>query len=210
MASTGEARARLAVEVKDQDANIVLNPAPSEIRGSIKQKPDGQPADLHALSVEILPEWLERESSHAATGPLQVDTDGKFRQHIVDSYFTSFALKLSDLPPRCYRESIHYGGNEVSDSGIEYLDGATLEITIACDGGKVDGKVLDADDNPLGGALVALIPMNEKSAIRTQQSGPGGAFHLVSIPPGDYILLAWNGVGPDDLENPEFIKRFEN
>src|SRR5207249_7557973 len=110
----------------------------------------------------------------------------------------------------CYVDSIQYGGKEVPDSVIELWPGASLEITIGSDGGKAQGNVVDKDDHPLEDAVVALIPADGKGAVHSVKSGPGGAFQIKAVPPGDYKLMAWDDVARDDLENPEFIKRFEN
>lgn len=74
----------------------------------------------------------------------------------------------------------------------------------------MDGNTLNKDDTPFEGAVVALIPTDGKSAPRSTISGPQGAFHFTGVPPGDYKLMAWDDVGRDDLENPEFIKRFDS
>jgi hypothetical protein len=37
-----------------------------------------------------------------------------------------------------------------------------------------------------------------------------GSFRFTGIPPGDYRLLAWDDVGKDDLQNPDFVTRFES
>ena len=47
---------------------------------------------------------------------------------------------FSSFPEGCYIDSIQYGGKDVPQSGIEYVAGAALDITIASDGATVDGK----------------------------------------------------------------------
>jgi hypothetical protein len=120
------------------------------------------------------------------------------------------ALAISKLPEGCYVESLKYGGKEVPVSGIEYANGAEMEITIGSDGAGVEGKALDKDDKAWDGAVVALIPADGKGAVRSSKSGPGGAFQITGVPPGEYKLLAWDDAGQDDLENPDFVKRFES
>ena len=61
---------------------------------------------------------------------------------------------------------------------------------------------------PVGSAVVGLFSEGGKGRPRSLQAGAQGAFHFTGIPPGDYKLIAWDDVSPDDLENPEFVKRF--
>jgi hypothetical protein len=197
--------------MRDQDIDsLVLSPArASEILGSVELKPAGRQVDLRTLSVEIRPIDLAGKSDPSA--PLKIGGDLKFRYAIpINPYFAAFAVGVSRFPEGCYLASVRYGGKEAPDSAIEYFTGSALEITIGTDGAQVDGNTLNKDDTPLEGAVVALIPTDGKGAPRSMISGPQGAFHSTGVPPGDYKLMAWDDVGRDDLENPDFIKRFES
>jgi hypothetical protein len=201
------------VEVRDQDIdNLVLSPAPAiEIRGSVELKPASRQVDLRTLSVEIRPIYLAIRSDLPYSVLVKIGGDLKFRFPISSQpNFVGFAVKVSRVPEGCYIASIQYGGKEVPDSGIDYSSGAALAITVGADGARVDGNTLDKDDNPFEGAVVALIPMDGTSAPRSMISGSRGAFHLAGVPPGEYKLMAWDDVGRDDLEIPDFLKRFES
>jgi hypothetical protein len=141
---------------------------------------------------------------------VKIGDDLKFRYLIGQRRFVSFSVEVSRVPEGCYLASVRYGGKDVPDSGIEYTNGAALEIMIGTDGARVDGYTQNNDDTPFEGAVVALIPTDGKGAPRSVISGPQGAFHLTGVPPGDYKLMAWDDVGRDDLENPDFIKRFDS
>ncbi len=201
-----------SVDVRDQDIdNLVLSPArASEILGSVELKPAGRHVDLRTLTVEIQPINFGKSSNDPV--PFKIGADLKFRYLIsVQAYsFGGLAVGVSGIPDGCYLASVRYGGKDVPESGIEYSNGAALEIMIGTDGARVDGSTLNKDDTPLEGAVVALIPADGKGGSRSVISGPQGAFHLTGVPPGDYKLMAWDDVGRDDLENPDFIKRFDS
>jgi hypothetical protein len=207
----GQYIASQPVDVRDQDVDsLVLSPVwASEILGSMELRPAGRQVDLRALFVEIRPIGLAGKSVPSA--PLKIGGDLKFRFAIpVNPYFSAFAVGVSGVPQDCYLASVRYGGRDVPDSGIEFLSGAALEISIGTDGGRVDGNALNRDDTPFEGAVVALIPADGKGGSRSMISGTKGAFHLTGVPPGEYKLMAWDDVGRDDLENPDFIKRFDS
>ncbi len=207
----GQFIASQPVDVRDQDIDsLVLSPAQaSEILGSMELRPADRQVDLRALSAEIRP--IDLAGKSVPSVPLKIGGDLKFRYAIPSNpYFAAFAVGVSGVPEGCYLASVRYGGKDVPDSGIEYTTGAALEITIGTDGARVDGNTLNQDDTPFEGAVVALIPADGESAPRSAISGPRGAFHLTGVPPGEYKLMVWDDVARDDLENPAFIKRFEN
>jgi hypothetical protein len=204
-------RASQPVDVGDQDVDsLVLSPATvDEFQGNVKVKPEDRKVTLSTLSVVIRPIVLGTSPS-SLPGPVKIGDDLKFRYLIGQRRFVGFSVEVSRIPEGCYLASVRYGGKDVADSGIEYTIGATLEITIGTDGARVDGNVLNKDDTPFEGAVVALIPADGKSAPRSMISGPRGALQLTGVPPGDYKLMAWDDVTRDDLENPDFIKRFDS
>jgi hypothetical protein len=205
-------RASQPVDVRDQDVDsLVLNPAPAdEVQGNVKLKPDDRKVTLSTLSVAIRPIELGT-SGPPLPDTMKIGDDLKFRYLMRGiRSFVSFSIEVSRFPEGCYLASVRYGGKDVTESGIEYTNGAALEITIGTDGARVDGNTQNKDDTPFEGAVVALIPADGKGAPRSMISGPRGAFHLTGVPPGEYKLMAWDDVGRDDLENPDFIKRFDS
>ena len=142
---------------------------------------------------------------------MRPDKDLKFAYELPSfPHFVSFTVALNHIPDGCYVSSIRYGGRDVPVSGIEFVNDAAMEITIGTDSGQVDGKVLDPDDKPVASAVAVLIPADGKRGPLSVLSGADGAFHLAAVPPGDYKLLAWDDVSPDDFENPEFVKGFDS
>jgi hypothetical protein len=55
---------------------------------------------------------------------------------------------------------------------------------------------------------VALAPSAATRTPSTLLSGAHGAFRFIGIPPGDYQLLAWDDISPDDLADPGLFARF--
>lgn len=205
-------RASQPVDVRDQDVDsLVLNPAPAdEVQGDVKLKPDDRKVTLSTLSVVIQPIGLGT-NIRWLPGPVKIGDDLRFRFLFLENlHFVSFSVEVSRFPEGCYLASVRYGGKEVPDSAVEYINGAALEITIGTDGARLDGNALNQDDTPFEGAVVALISTDGKGAPRSMMSGPRGAFHFTGVPPGAYKLMAWDDVGRDDIENPDFIKRFES
>ncbi len=195
--------------VKDHDVdNLVLSPTPlGQLTGTIKLDPGGRQVDLKQLWVQIMPVQLQGSREYVFSG-IQIGPDLQFRYRIPPADFVYLDIEVSHLPEGCYLRSVRYGGKEVPEGGVEYASDAAVEITVGGDGGLVSGNALNNDGQPFGGAVVTLIPTAPNGKARSVLSGTGGDFRFNSVPPGDYQLLAWDDVSPDDLENPEFVKQF--
>ncbi len=198
--------------VKDHDVeNLLLAPAlRGPIVGSMKLQPADRQVDLRNVNVEIRPIQLAGGMNSSVYRPrILLGPDLQFRQQVpwgID--FVQLTIAVSNLPDGCYLKSIQYGGRDVPDSGIDYSNDATVEATIGTDGGRVDGKSLNKDDQPLAGAVVALIPSATNERVLSVLSGADGTFHFTSVGPGDYQVMAWDDVSRDDLENPDFVKQY--
>jgi hypothetical protein len=198
------------VDVGAEDVDgLVLNLRHLDpIPGVLQPKSHDRQVDLRKISVRTPLIWVGADPG-AGFSPVQIGSDLTFRAYLSDIHDSSgFRVQISDLPEGCYVASINYGGAPVPESGIEYMPGAMLVITIGTDGGRLDGASVGEDDQPMGRAVVALFAADGKGAPASLQADAKGAFHFNAVPPGDYKLIAWGDVSRDDLENPEFVKRF--
>jgi hypothetical protein len=196
------------VGAEDVDGLVLSLRRLEPISGVLQRKSDDRQVDLRKISVRTPLIWVGADPG-AGFSPVQIGSDLTFRAYVTDLHdFSGFRVQISDLPEGCYVASINYGGAPVPESGIEYMRDATLVITIGTDGGRLDGTTTGDDDQAVSGAVVGLFSADGKGRPISLQSDAKGAFHFNGIPPGDYNLIAWGDVARDDLENPEFVKRF--
>jgi hypothetical protein len=126
-----------------------------------------------------------------------------------------YRLRLSDLPQGAYLKSARYGAADVL-SGVLHVDPRTperLEIVLASNAGTVEGSVIDRDRRPVAYAPLANIPgaarRQRDDLSRSGRMDEAGRFRLQGIPPGDYVLFAWEDIEEGLWRNPEFIRRSE-
>jgi hypothetical protein len=124
--------------------------------------------------------------------------------------FSGFSISVARLPEGCYVASIRYGGEDLPESGSVFIPDATVEIAIGTDGGHIDGAAAGSSDQPQANAVIALIPADGKRPPLSLQADDQGAFHFTAVAPGDYKLLAFDGVSRDDLANLPFLQRFDS
>jgi hypothetical protein len=85
-----------------------------------------------------------------------------------------------------------------------------LEITIATNGGRVDGTM--GGNNPVPKGIEAvLVPADRgrEDLYRVALSDASGHFALQGIAPGDYKLFAWQDTEPNAYRNADFLKTYE-
>jgi hypothetical protein len=149
------------------------------------------------------------------SGSTVVKRDGSFHallspgHHMVD---LSGATRSNGL----YVRSILAGNQDVlrhgfTSTGSEQID---LAVILASDGGTVSGVVLDADEKPVLGAAVVLIPNDPELRARRDFTPDSvtdhlGHFEMQGIAPGEYKLFAWDDLEQESWLDPEVLRPFE-
>lgn len=119
------------------------------------------------------------------------------------------------LGPNAYVADITQSGVSVFDSGITIGSDPVgpLEVSIKSNGGTVEGNVVGADQKPVSGATVVLVPdtshRQNAGLYRTATSDERGHFALTRVRPEAYKVFAWDNVTPGAYQNAQFIARFE-
>ena len=120
-----------------------------------------------------------------------------------------FAINVGGFPDNCYLKSVRYGGREVPESGIDMSGGGPLEITLSATAASVDGVVMDKDNKPVAGAIVALIP-KDGTQISGHSADENGIISFKGLKPGEYKLIAWEDVEPGAYMDPDFVKPLDS
>ena len=145
----------------------------------------------------------------------KVAEDGKF---ILSGVFTDATrLTITGLPDGCYVKSIHMGNHEALESGLDLANGpgGPIRITLSGKAATVSGSISNADEKPVSGATVVLIPKPEKRRSRSQfyktaTTDQEGRFTIKGVQPGDYTAYAWEDVETMAWLDPEFVKPVES
>ena len=164
------------------------------------------PVDLKDLQVTLEPIDVVSLGLKAP-----VAEDGKFTLKNVTP--GRYRVNFNNDPPTSYVLSMRHGTTDIVEDGVDLTGGVTgsLQIVLSLAGGQVEGTVQGADDQPLSGATVALIPVSKRpSFYRENISDQHGAFSFKGIKPGDYEVLAWEEIEQGAYQDPEFLKPFES
>jgi hypothetical protein len=143
----------------------------------------------------------------------QVHHDGRFTISNVSA--GQYQLRVQGAFEDYYVKSARLGGRDILDSGIDASRGAVgpLDVWLSSNGGQVEGVVLNAEEQPAPGSIVALVPepgrRSQPRFYRDVTTDQYGRFQIKGIAPGDYKLFAWEDVESGAYEDPDFLKAFE-
>ncbi|HWQ53056.1 MAG TPA: carboxypeptidase-like regulatory domain-containing protein [Bryobacteraceae bacterium] len=177
--------------------------AGGELSGIVKMLGEGTATPA---STTVALEAVDLPSSSSGTTPAD---DGSFT---VKNFFAGrYRVRLNKKPAECYVKSVKLGGREVDlDAADLGAAAGALEIVVSRAGAQVDGIVLGADDKPMAGATVVLIPASGRiSDYVSATTDYDGTFNAKGAAPGKYQVLAWEEIEPGAFLDPEFVKPFE-
>lgn len=164
--------------------------------------PENPPAKLENTRVILTSE----DEIMASVPNAQPAADGTFK---LDSMLPGrYRLFLTPLPWPLHIAAVRIAGKEFADGMIEIASGASpLEITLAASEASISGPMTEASGNPAPGGWALLIP-EPRRAFRTRyaRADQTGIYRLEAIPPGDYLLIPFENLEPNNTEDEEYLK----
>jgi protocatechuate 3,4-dioxygenase beta subunit len=208
--SAGCAHARVTVVEKDIDLGDLKVERGIPIRGRILFK-DEAPANFERTQLRVVPrtEML----CYMVARPSPVAADNTFT--IPNMARGNLSLRVEGLPEGYYVDSIRYAAREGIDLTLNIAgeEAGVAEITVLNNGGVVEGTARNAKGEPAAGALVVLLPPQERrkdsSNFKTIAADKAGAFRFAGLRPGEYRLLVWDGRAPE-WRDPEVLRSVES
>jgi protocatechuate 3,4-dioxygenase beta subunit len=190
------------------DIQIVVSPAPS-VTGQIRLEGDAQINP--ALVVVNL--RAKEMNPFGNSGSALVNADGTFTVRNV-SPNTYRVTAASRGGQQFYVKSVKAGEQDLPDGELVIGDGAAPAITLVLSTAmaQVSGQVTADGGSASQGATVVLMPSSPKLAdmSRVATADQNGKFNLMSVPPGEYTMYAWDEVESGAWQDPEFLAKFEN
>ncbi len=197
-----------AVNVDLDNVVVALNPS-FDLRGRARTE-GSAPLDFSGLNILL----QARETQWAGGGRAEIKADGTFVIH--NLYDGNYRVYVGGHPEEFYLKSARLGDQDALASEIPLTGtqaGSSLEIVLSRNGGTLSGTVLH-DSQPVPGALVTLVPdppnRNRQDLFDSKIADEFGRFTLLGLPPGDFKIFAWDPAQDVNLQDPEFLKQYED
>jgi Carboxypeptidase regulatory-like domain len=120
-----------------------------------------------------------------------------------------YTVQANAPPGPWYIKSLRSGGIDLLSEDLAVAEGAQpqpIEVTIRDDAASVRGIVVPVDD--MVPVIVLLVqPRGTRNLIRVGGAFQG-KFEIDGVAPGDYMLLAFDGSGRLDYEDPEALNPY--
>jgi hypothetical protein len=123
------------------------------------------------------------------------------------------------VPPKglenAYVKSIRFGQADALNDGFRLTDQSRdeLTITIGTNPATVEGRVMDAQQQPSAATTVVLIPKgNLRFHINHKftSTDAAGHFQFTNLAPGDYTVFALETAESGAGQDPDFVQKFES
>ncbi len=145
----------------------------------------------------------------------QVQSDGSFTITVPDGTYT---LNVWSRCGACFVKDVASNGADLFGRPIDVEGGAgpsPLEIVYSSNTADVNGIVATSDDQPGVGALVVAVPNtdapNREQRYRTATTDQYGRFDINGVPPGEYTIIALQGMSDDQsFLDPDFMQQYAN
>ena len=143
--------------------------------------------------------------------------DGSFEMKGLKPGVYRVAVQATDPKLRDYFvQSMTSAGADVLASGLRITGAAPqpLLVTISNAGAQLEGSVVDAKSQPQVGVTVVAVPAPEyrkqPDLFQTETTDQNGHFAFRGLRPGDYTVLALDGLQGEEYQDPEFLAQYES
>jgi Carboxypeptidase regulatory-like domain len=183
------------------DGLVLALSSGGDVQGSVKVADADAPVDLTNLRVMLRPVGFGGQAPRATVGE-----DLKFTLKSVPP--VHYAVTVAGYPDTCYVKSIQFGGADVTEDGVQMTSGGTLDVVISAAAGQMDLVVMTKDGKAANGSQVLIL--RDGAPMQSRSADENGMLSIKGLKPGDYKVIAWEDVDPNQLWDTDYLRKFEN
>lgn len=196
-----------------EDVRLIVG-APTELTGRVLVE-GKEPVDFSELWI-----WLndpEQDFDGGAGAVVKADGSLTFESVPEGAFQIGVRGRPPGFSPDFYLKSARVNGDDILARGLTVGSGGvrgTLEIVLSSAGTRIEGTVTDENDLPSAGAVVALVPAEERRhqfrLFKDTTTDQYGRFIIRGVAPGTCKLFSWKEVENNAWEDPDFLAPFES
>ena len=195
--------------------NLMVTTAVGAVARGVVQTDDGSPPAFRFEEVQIFASSPEPQMMSIGGGPPKINSDFSFE---MTSLFDRRIIRGSiQGQTGWYLKGIYLEGEDVTDSGIEFAAGRTVEglqVVFTQKTTELSGLVTDSRGRPVVDASVVVFPANrehwgfQSRYLKTARPDTEGRYNIKSLPPGeDYLIIAVQNLEQGQGGDPDFLTR---
>ena len=206
--------ARLDLSVGSDDVEgLTLITAPGAIVNGSVVSDSGEPFDFRSQQLQVGVRAGSPDSPGLGPGMAssRVGDDWSFTLRNINE-----PVLIRAQPPQGWMmKGVFVNGQEITDIPTEFPPGQTvsgMQIVLTKKISTLTGQVTDAKGNPVLDATVVAFPADEKlwtfqsRFIKAARPDQDGKYRLTALPgPGDYLVVALQGLEDGQAGDPEFL-----
>jgi hypothetical protein len=179
---------------------------------------DGTPPTFRPDQVQIFASPVEMGMNMMGGGPTKVNDDFSFEMNtLFDRRLIRASAGGADLASRWFLKAVIYDGQDVTDSGMDFVAGRAyegLQIVFTQKSTDISGLVTDDRGKPVLDVSVIVFPANrdlwtpQSRYLRTMRPDTSGRYNTRGLPPlDDYMVIAVQNLESGQASDPEFLNR---
>jgi hypothetical protein len=207
----------LTVGNEDIDGLLVTTSVGATARGVIMTD-DGTPPPFRFDQVQIFPQSTDPSNQMMGGGPPRVNEDYTFElTNLFDRRVMRGSVGVVGGSLGWSMKAVIYDGQDVTDSGIDFIPGRTYENLLVIFTQKttdLSGLVTDERNQPVVDATVVIFPADREKwgymtrYVRSTRPDTNGRYNLKGMPPfDDYLVIAVRNLESGQASDPDFLSR---
>jgi len=204
---------RIALDVGNSNLDgVVLSVGLSiTLNGRVKVEEGGAGRAPSRLSILLEP----RTSDLGNMASADVKDDGTFS--FLNLAPADYWVNMNGAMSGYYVHAVKAGEADVTETSLDLSRGGApgeLVVVLSPGAAQVDGSVQDAQQRPVPGMQVVLVPETSKREVgqlyKYATTDGNGHFIMRDIKPGDYKVFSWEQVESGAWRDPEFLKDYDS
>lgn len=207
----------LTIGNDDIDGLLITTSVGAIARGVVMTD-DGSPPPFRFDQVQIFPSAADPGNPMMGGGPPRVNEDYSFElTGLFDRRIIRGSVGMVGGSLGWSLKAVIYDGQDVTDSGLDFIPGRTYEgvqVIFTQKVTDVSGLVTDDRNRPVLDATVVIFPADREKwgyqtrFIRSARPDTNGRYNVRNLPPfDDYLVIAVRNLEAGQATDPEFLTR---